>query len=514
MADDFPNDFAHAAPVGLDLWGNAEVQGSVGSWNDVDQFRVTSNITGRMMVSLTPASRSSSIDPFLRVSNRSGTLLAANDNSPGSFSSVVEIGVQAGETYYLTASASRRTVGAYRLSVLGALATGDDHADTVSQASTIALDGLGAGTRDGLIERAGDRDLFRFVAPASGLMTVSQTSLSRVDTLLYAYDRSQVLLASNNNYGGSTDSQVSFRVMAGQVYYVRAAAAGMTNGAYRLGLSMALSQDTVGSSFATAAALTLSSSGSASQAGPIDFAGDVDMYRLTATTTGAMTIALSAASGSRLDPNLRLYDASGRLVAQNDDTGGSLSSRLIVNVTAGQTYYVAASGYGVTAGRYLMSISTCGTTTPPAGGFQIALNLSGLSHSQQGLARQAAQRWEQVIVGDLPDAFYAGRFIDDVLVTIVGRSIDGLGGALGQAGPEAWRSGSFLPILGTVAIDTADLASMESSGQLLNVLTHEIGHVLGFGIFWQQRGLLSGAQSSDPRFTGPRATAEYNSLFK
>ncbi|HQR41978.1 MAG TPA: leishmanolysin-related zinc metalloendopeptidase, partial [Gemmatales bacterium] len=42
---------------------------------------------------------------------------------------------------------------------------------------------------------------------------------------------------------------------------------------------------------------------------------------------------------------------------------------------------------------------------------------------------------------------------------------------------------------------------------------HEIGHILGIGTIWTNKGLLSGAGTSNPLFTGAQATAAYNSIF-
>lgn len=61
--------------------------------------------------------------------------------------------------------------------------------------------------------------------------------------------------------------------------------------------------------------------------------------------------------------------------------------------------------------------------------------------------------------------------------------------------------------------DTADLASIQQSGLLFSVILHEMGHVLGIGTIWQDKGLLSGAGTSDPIFTGANATAQYNQIF-
>src|SRR5690606_12711586 len=91
--------------------------------------------------------------------------------------------------------------------------------------------------------------------------------------------------------------------------------------------------------------------------------------------------------------------------------------------------------------------------------------------------------------------------------------IDGPGGILGQAGPTVVRTGSFLPARGIMQFDAADLAHLEATGQLMDVILHEMGHVIGIGTIWQDLGLLVGAGSADPRFTGTSATAQYNTIF-
>ena len=141
------------------------------------------------------------------------------------------------------------------------------------------------------------------------------------------------------------------------------------------------------------------------------------------------------------------------------------------------------------------------------------MSLSGLSTSQANLARRAAARWQQVIVGDLPDITFQGTRIDDIAIQIGGQYIDGAGNILGQGGPTGYRSDTLIPCAGRIILDTADMSQLESQGELLDVFTHEIAHVLGFGIFWQQKGLLTGANGTNPQFTGRRALAEYNALF-
>ena len=75
------------------------------------------------------------------------------------------------------------------------------------------------------------------------------------------------------------------------------------------------------------------------------------------------------------------------------------------------------------------------------------------------------------------------------------------------------RSGSNLPIVGTFRVDTVDVTTLEAGGQLFDTVLHEMGHILGIGSIWTNLSLITGAGSSDPRFTGTGATAEYNSIF-
>ena len=143
--------------------------------------------------------------------------------------------------------------------------------------------------------------------------------------------------------------------------------------------------------------------------------------------------------------------------------------------------------------------------------------LGGLTQTQQNAFKAAADRWTNLIVGDLPSVKVNGEIIDDLVIEAQGRNIDGPGKVLGQAGPTHVRppnagATAFLPVKGIMAFDTADLASMEQRGTLGDVITHEMGHVLGIGTIWQAKNLLQGAGSNNPRFGGARAMEEFGRL--
>lgn len=145
--------------------------------------------------------------------------------------------------------------------------------------------------------------------------------------------------------------------------------------------------------------------------------------------------------------------------------------------------------------------------------------LGGLNETQKNAFKAAADRWTKVIIGDLPSVQVDGEVIDDLLILAQGQEIDGPGTILGQAGPTRLRPASagasaFLPAKGKMQFDTADLKKMQQQGTLVDVITHEMGHVLGIGTVWGNKGLVKGAGKSNPTFTGKNAMREYGVLRK
>ncbi|QHV93579.1 leishmanolysin-related zinc metalloendopeptidase [Spirosoma endbachense] len=143
--------------------------------------------------------------------------------------------------------------------------------------------------------------------------------------------------------------------------------------------------------------------------------------------------------------------------------------------------------------------------------------LGGLTKKQKDAFKKAADRWCKIIIGDLPSVQVDGEVIDDVLILASGAAIDGPGRILGQAGPTRLRpanagNAAFLPAKGEMQFDTADLAEMGKNGTLIDVITHEMGHVLGIGTVWSKKNLLQGAGTSNPTFKGHNASIEYGQL--
>lgn len=173
-----------------------------------------------------------------------------------------------------------------------------------------------------------------------------------------------------------------------------------------------------------------------------------------------------------------------------------------------------------------LNVNFSATATAVVSDFAIELrSLGGIAPSHQAAFDAAVARWRDIILTDVPqwsltsaaNSCFDGQpalneSVDDVIIHIQAVPIDGLGGVLGAAGPCVLRDGSYLPVMGVILFDSADLADLASHGELSTVVLHEMGHVLGFGTTWTDHGLLTGAGTINPTFTGPFARAAYQAI--
>lgn len=175
------------------------------------------------------------------------------------------------------------------------------------------------------------------------------------------------------------------------------------------------------------------------------------------------------------------------------------------------------------------------TFTATAGSSQFDIDVRFVGTVTNPAVRQAfltaAAKWRTVIVGDLHRTIVnsvAGacdgwipainETINDVVIYARIDSIDGRGDStgniLGQAGPCAVNQGSGLTAYGLMEFDEFDLDQLLAEGSLVDVIIHEMGHVLGIGTLWNfgGRSLLTGRGSADPFFNGAAARAQFTAL--
>lgn len=320
--------------------------------------------------------------------------------------------------------------------------------------------------------------------------------------------------------------QISLAGLAKGTYYIRVYGyRGITNPNYSLNVTLAgavqaPTDDQYENNDTQSAAANLGTLATNTTLSNLMLKDSADWFKFTTTATGtSVNTATISFQNSQGNLALQLVNSTGTVLAASNGTGNtetvSLSGR------AAGTYFLRVySATGATNPNYSLQINAPAPAAPVAtpatttSAFDIQINYAGFTPTQRAIFERAAGEWEAIIVGDLPAAIYNGQIVDDLLINATSTDIDGPGGTLGQAGYDRARtSGTRLPYHGSMEFDSADLAEMEADGSLLNVIVHEIGHVLGIGTLWQAKGLLIGAGTSNPIFTGRQATAAYNQIF-
>lgn len=246
---------------------------------------------------------------------------------------------------------------------------------------------------------------------------------------------------------------------------------------------------------------------------------DDDYYEIT-IPTGAESLEVELEfSHNAGDLDLYIYDSNNELL----ESSVSATDNELITLTdleAG-SYYVKVVPYEVSGNVYDLSWEIEGSgedsgdnSDDNSEDYNIEiLFLSEVTDSQRRAFEDAANFWEEAIIGDLPNDFSSNlnREVDDLLITAEIMAIDGPGMTLGQARPTEFRQDSSLPYTGLMEFDIDDVSSLEADEQFEDVIVHEMGHVIGIGTIWDP--LLEGNNTQDPKFLGNEATNAYNEIF-
>jgi hypothetical protein len=131
------------------------------------------------------------------------------------------------------------------------------------------------------------------------------------------------------------------------------------------------------------------------------------------------------------------------VAGQDDDqVDGDIDYRIVLGSAVSQD--PAYNGFDVAD----VLISNTDDDAPvPTGDFDIEIRFpdNSLSAAARAVFLEAAARWEEIILGDLPDVNTDIGLVDDIVIDAIAAPIDGSGGTLAFAGPRQLRSGSSLP---------------------------------------------------------------------
>ena len=190
---------------------------------DIDYFRVEVTQAGTLTVETT-----GNTDTVGQLRGADGQALGEDDDGGSGLNFRLVRQVTAG-TYYIRVSGFENATGPYTLVVrfAGTGTSGEDHAGTLEQASSVALNS----STSGVLEDGRDIDYFRVEVTQAGTLTVETTG--NTDTVGQLQGADGQRLSEDDDGGSGLNFRLARQVAAG-TYYIRVSGFGDASGAYVL----------------------------------------------------------------------------------------------------------------------------------------------------------------------------------------------------------------------------------------------------------------------------------------
>ena len=358
--DEFGNSIAEAASVELLASQTVRINSRIDRAGDVDVFQFVAPQDGFLAIRL--ETNDFSINPFLRLFDDQGTLLAIDDDGGSFLDSFLAVPITQGEQFFLEVSSSNG-IGAYELELIST---------QIQSAINLSLIGPDQflGTAEGEIVSSGQVRVFDLTIPngtpnnSELVINLAQATNSSLDTILLLIDpQTGEVLEFNDDFNG-LDSQISRDVNAGDQCFVIATGFGNSVGRFSLAVETI---PPVGDDFSDDTAnpfnLGFVDVVQVVQNGVIDTAGDVDTFliEIPAGAGGLLTIDLErdVGAGSTLDTVLTLFSEDGQnIIEVNDDAffpTFSLNSQIERQVAGGQRFVLAVRGFSISQEAYTLT---------------------------------------------------------------------------------------------------------------------------------------------------------------
>lgn len=216
-----------------------------------------------------------------------------------------------------------------------------------------------------------------------------------------------------------------------------------------------------------------------------------------------------------LGPTCDVYVLPRALVTLATDTGPSVADD--VEVFAGDVLFNDASAARIFRNTFpnCQSLTATPSKAPtpapsparPEFDFDVIFTTPDVTPEQQNAFAGPISRLSSIFTKDYATetCFEAGttvcsytftnRFcVDDVLVLVSVKSIDGTGGIVSQAGPCVILDQIEQVRVGVLYFDSEDFSTLFENGQFNATLTHQLMHIIGFGSRWDFWGLISSNQ--------------------
>jgi len=189
------------------------------------------------------------------------------------------------------------------------------------------------------IHSGSDEDFFLLIPASSGRLVMETTG--SIDTMMdFFIAGTEEHLESNDDGGTSLNARIRYEVEAGTRYIAKVTGYGSTTGSYAFRAYLTPRVQTAPDEYepdneSSAASLLLIGT---PQQHNFHNENDVDWVRFQITQPGRYTIQTRGANSNRLDTYIELYNSNMNSIAEDDDGGEGLGSRLSQNLDAGLYY--------------------------------------------------------------------------------------------------------------------------------------------------------------------------------
>jgi len=332
-----PDSWEAPVTVSIGTNSNSTVMNRAVADGDEDFFLIIPERDGRLTMETT-----GSIDTYMYLYNYdTEDELSTNDDGGTSNNARITYNVRSGTRYiavvrgYNTSTNGSYGFRAYMIVREGASSWENPHSYEIGSGE----DNVTSMSRT---IQSGDEEFFLLIPEIGGRLVVETTG--RLDTYMEFYnadDRDDILEA-NDDGGNSYNARIRYNVIAGNRYIALVRGYDdMTSGSYNFRAYIS-GQNTVPTD-------EYEPNDEPSQAKTIEIGtpqqhsfhsgNDVDWVRFQVTQAGRYIIQTKGVNSNRLDTYIELFDGNLNSIAEDDDGGDSLSSRISTQLTAG-LYYI------------------------------------------------------------------------------------------------------------------------------------------------------------------------------
>lgn len=195
------------------------------------------------------------------------------------------------------------------------------------------------------MDNAQDRDMYKFTVTEAGTFTAS--TAGELDMFGVLYMPAGNYVAADNNSGEDNNFALTYSVEPGD-YYLMVREYKKAKGTYVLSTDFKAVKECASTAVATSCTLGLDEEVEAQ----MDVSGDRDMYEITVTEAGSLTLSTSG----DLDTFGVLYPSNGSYVAADNNSGEGNNFSLTYQVAPG-TYYILVREYKKAVGEYKLKAS-------------------------------------------------------------------------------------------------------------------------------------------------------------